>query len=239
LSENNSLASKFAILSSLSGSQHLLPAEAFATLAPFDMLALFQAGLGDEKRDMIQFGFSDDALLAVLSGEFDLDLDRKALLFVKTSLDTTSIRLAGGGYASDACAVSHAENRQIAELAQWLFNASRSLYLSGHYRVKSAEALADYTETLKQYLYKQHVTSTETLWEQLATLSNSTQAIIRFCNTMTADAMFKYDAASLLFGSQTAYPQAWFKKYIFRHQLAKSVSAFINQAQEQTMAVTY
>ncbi|HEY9746300.1 MAG TPA: hypothetical protein V6C99_08795, partial [Oculatellaceae cyanobacterium] len=90
-------AYKFAILTArLTGELRPDPLP-YLDLSPLEALEKYKNLLSESARGVILFGFSDEALLAILDEEFEVDLDSHGLLFRKTFLDARSIRLAGLG----------------------------------------------------------------------------------------------------------------------------------------------
>jgi hypothetical protein len=222
-------AVKFSILSArVTGEERPNP-QAFLDLSPEEMLKKYQATLGDTNTGIVMFAFSDKALLDILDEEFEMDMDRNVLMFRKTFLDANSIRLAGGGRAScELDSFTHAESRLINDLALWLLDATRSLYRGDLNEVRIEDIKQEYAENFRVYARKcvpeYEPGDAESLLKQLFA---SLKSMMTFTHSLTVDAMFKADAAKVIFGEQSGYYQAWFRKQIFRHMMSKAVEQYI------------
>lgn len=222
-------AVKFAILAArIGGFERPAPAE-YLDLTPQDALARFKTLLSQEEQGIVMFGFSDQAIIDILDEEFEVDVDRQVLVFRKTFLDAKSIRLGGGGRASAGISLfTRSETALIDHLAGWLLDATRSLYRSDMSEVRLEDIRQEYAEYFRIYARK-CVPNYEPGDAEvfLRSLFASHKAMSAFCHSLTVDAMFKADAAKVLFGEQSGYHQAWFRKQMFRHMMAKAVTQYI------------
>lgn len=224
------LAVKFAILSARWEPDERADTQAYLDLTPERMLARYKDLLGVENWGTVMFGFSDQAVLDILDEEFEIDIERNVLMFRKTYLDGRSIRLAGGGRASaEAYPFTDTELKLVENLADWLLDATRSLYRGDLGEARIQDVRQEYIENFRVYACKA-VNEYEPggAEELLRSLFGSVKAMTAFCHSLTVDALFKGDAASMLFGEQSGYCQAWFRKQIFRHMMSKAVEEYIN-----------
>jgi hypothetical protein len=223
-------AVKFAILSARLVEEHRAAPQAFLDLSPEAMLEKYRHAIGKAQWNIISFAFSDKAVLDILDEEFEVDMDRHVLMFRKTFLDARSIRLAGGGRASsETDQFTPAELKLIGDLAVWLLEATRSLYRGDLSEVRIEDIKQEYAENVRVYARKcvpeYEPGAAEPL---LRNLFASLKSMMAFCHSLTVDAMFKADAAKVLFGDQSGYHQAWFRKQIFRHMMSQAVEQYIS-----------
>lgn len=222
-------AVKFAILiAKLTGEERSNP-QALLDLTPEEMLKRYMDVLGEENTGVVMFAFSDKAVLDILDEEFEVDMERNVLMFRKTYLDARSIRLAGGGRASsEADSFTRAELGLIDDLALWLLDATRTLYRGDLNETRMEDIKQEYAENFRVYARKcvpeYEPGGAEFL---LRNLFASLKSMMAFTHSLTVDAMFKADAAKVLFGEQSGYHQAWFRKQIFRHMMSKAVEQYI------------
>ncbi len=231
------LAVKFAILSARWEPDERADAQAYLDLPPEAMLDRYKRLLGVENWGVVLFGFSDQAIIDLLDEEFEIDVERNVLMFRKTFLDARSIRLAGGGRASaEAYPFTQTELDLMSDLADWLVEATRSLYRGDLNETRLKDVREEYRENFRVYACKSvmaqdgenpehEADSTEAL---LRSLFGSVKAMMAFCHSLTVDALFKGDAAKMLFGEQSGYHQAWFRKQIFRHMMSQAVQEYIS-----------
>ncbi len=224
------LAAKFAILSAPWEEEGRADTQAYLDLSPSDMLDRYQALLGVENWGVVLFGFSDQAVLDILDEEFEIDMERNVLLFRKTYLDGRSIRLAGAGRASsENYPFTATELKLVENLARWLLEATRSLYRGDLSEARLQDIQEEYAENFRVYACKAvthfEVGEAEAL---LRSLFGSVKAMTAFCHSLTVDALFKGDAAKMLFGEQSGYYQAWLRKQVFRHMMSKTVETYIS-----------
>jgi hypothetical protein len=193
------------------------------------MLEKYKNLLNESAQGVILFGFSDEALFAILDEEFEVDVDTHALLFRKTFLDARSIRLAGiGRHQTENHQFTAKENALIEKLAQWLLDATRELYRPDLSEARLEDIRMEYAENVRTYALKyaqeDEAGGAELL---LRSLFASVKVMNAFCHSLTVDAMFKADAVKIIFGEQSGYYQAWFRKQIFRHMMSKAVEQYI------------
>jgi hypothetical protein len=222
-------AVKFAILSARLTGENRPEPQAFLDLTPEEMLRKYQQAVGEQNWGIISFAFSDKAILDILDEEFEVDMDRHVLMFRKTFLDARSIRLAGGGRASsETNEFTRAELKLIDDLSIWLLDSTRSLYRGDLSEVRIEDIKQEYAENVRVYARKcvpdYEAGDAEPL---LRNLFASLKSMMAFCHSLTVDAMFKADAAKVIFGEQSGYHQAWFRKQIFRHMMSKAVEEYI------------
>lgn len=222
-------AYKFAILTTrLTGEIKPDPVP-YLDLTPFEALQKYKSLLSEAAQGVILFGFSDEALLAILDEEFEVDLDTHHLLFRKTFLDARSIRLAGiGRHQTELHAFSDKEQSLIEKLSVWLLDATRDLYRADLQPGRLQDIKSEYAENFRTYAVKyaqQDVSGGSELL--LRSFFSSVKAMNTFCHSLTVDAMFKADAARVIFGEHSGYFQAWFRKQIFRHMMSKAVEQYI------------
>ncbi|WP_373533487.1 hypothetical protein [Vampirovibrio sp.] len=224
------LAAKFAILSARWEPDQRADTQAYLDLSPDAMLDRYQALLGIENWGVVMFGFSGQAVIDILDEEFEIDMERNVLLFRKTYLDARSIRLAGGGRASaEDYPFTETELKLVSSLADWLLEATRSLYRGDLGQNRLQDVQEEYTENFRVYACKavSNYVAGEAE-ELLRSLFGSVKSMTAFCHSLTVDALFKGDAAKMLFGESSGYYQAWFRKQIFRHMMSKAVEEYIN-----------
>lgn len=225
-----SCAVKFAILAAHPlGLEKPAPSD-FLELSPVEAVQRYKALLSEEERGALMFGFSDKAITDILDEEFEIDLEHEALVFRKPYLDARSIRLAGGGRASaEIDSLTEKEQALLESLALWLLDATRSLYRGDMGEARTRDILREYEENVGVYVRK-CVTAYDPGAAEvfLRSLFASVKAMRAFCHSLTADALFKADAARVLFGESSAYYQAWFRKQVFRHMMCKAVDQYIN-----------
>lgn len=237
------LAIKFALLTS-----HITAkksdSEAYLDLAPSEMLRRYKACLSREQRSVLLFGFSDNALLAIVDEEFELEADRPLLLFRKTFLDARSVHLAGiGEEGLSGFPLTAREQALMEHAAIRLLEATRHLYRHDVSDERLEDIRQEYEENIRSYLRRRlprqhlHKPMTRTtsdsgrnngLEMMLRALMASDKTLRAFCHAMTADAIFKTDAARLLFGEGSAYAEAWKRKQIFRHMIAQSLQGLVS-----------
>lgn len=227
------LAVKFAILSARWEADGRADTQAYLDLPPEAMLARYRELLGVENWGVVMFGLSEQAILDILNEEFEVDMERNVLLFRKTYLDARSIRLAGSGRASqEAHPFTATELKLVNDLADWLLDATRSLYRGDLNVNRLDDVKHEYVENFRVYACKATPQSDDAnggkAEQLLRSLFGSLQAMTAFCHSLTVDALFKGDAAKVMFGEQSGYHQAWFRKQIFRHMMSKAVSEYIS-----------
>lgn len=223
-------AVKFAILSARWEPDERADTQSYLDLTPQAMLERYKELLGVENWGTIMFGFSDQAVLDILDEEFEVDVERNVLMFRKTYLDGRSIRLAGAGRAStEAYPFTETELKLVESLADWLLEATRSLYRGDLNGARLDDVRQEYAENFRVYACKA-VTDYEPggAEELLRSLFGSVKTMTAFCHSLTVDALFKGDAAKMMFGEQSGYYQAWFRKQIFRHMMSKAVEEYIS-----------
>jgi hypothetical protein len=241
------LAIKFAVLTSQISAKKP-DSEAYLDLSPLDMLKLYKACLSREQRSVLLFAFSDNALLAIVDEEFELEADRPTLLFRKTFLDARSIHLAGiGEEGPSGFRLTVREQALMEHAAIRLLEATRSLYRHDISDERLEDIRQEYEENIRSYLRRRlpghhpdkrgaskrmgpAVPEPEAggLEMLLRALMASDKALRAFCHALTADAIFKTDAARLLFGEGSAYAEAWKRKQIFRHMIAQSLQGLVS-----------
>lgn len=222
-------AVKFAILTArLKGLEKPDPVP-YLDLLPAEALHAFKALFSEADRGVIMFGFSDQAILDILDEEIEVNPERQTLVFRKPYLDARSTHLAGGGRAS--CPIEDFTPREqtlIDNLSLWLLDATRDLYRADLSEARLADIRSEYAENVRVYARKcvpnYEPGDAELL---LRSLFASVKAMNAFCHSLTVDAMFKADAAKVLFGENSGYHQAWFRKQIFRHMMSKAVDQYI------------
>ena len=203
--------------------------QAFLDLSPDEMMQRFQTILGRENCGIVMFAFSEQAILDILDEEFEVDVDRNVLMFRKTFLDAHSIRLAGAGRASsEGRPFTEAEQGLIKALSRWLLEATRSLYRGDLSDKRMADIQDEYAENFRVHALKCITDYQPGAAEPLLrSLFGSLQSMLAFCHSLTVDAMFKADAAKVIFGDQSGYHQAWLRKQIFRHMMSRAVEDYI------------
>lgn len=225
---------KFALLSARLTGVMPLPAQ-FSDEEPCgDPLAqvrAFKDRIGEADQGVLLFGFSDYALVDILNEEFDVDPETRQLVFRKPYLDARSIQLAAGRLQNpDALTFSRREEALIEGLAAWLFEATRSLYRDALDEARIADIRFEYAECIRLYAEKKipdcDPDGAELL---LRSLKASPKAMSALMHAMTVDAMFKADAARIIFGEESAYAQAWYRKQIFRHMMCKAVDQHMSR----------
>ncbi len=222
-------AVKLAILAARIQGEDKPNPQAFLDLSPDEMLQRFQNILGRENCGVVMFAFSEQAILDILDQEFEVDVDRNVLMFRKTFLDAHSIRLAGAGRASsEGRPFTTTEQGLIRDLSRWLLEATRSLYRGDLSEKRMADIQDEYAENFRVYALKCITDYQPGAAEPLLrSLFTSLDSMLAFCHSLTVDAMFKADAAKVIFGDQSGYHQAWLRKQIFRHMMSRAVEDYI------------
>ncbi len=221
---------KFAVLTARITGAAKPDSSAYLDLPPHEALSRFRQCLSESDRGVVLFGFSDQALLDILDEEFEVHMERNVLLFRKTYLDARSIRLAGAGrFSHESDRFTRNELILIDHLATWLLDATRSLYRSDLTEDRIEDIRQEYAENVRVYARKS-VSDYEPGGAELLlrSLFASIKSMNAFCHSLTVDAMFKADAAKVLFGENSGYHQAWFRKQIFRHMMSKAVDQYIS-----------
>jgi hypothetical protein len=223
---------KFVILAArLAGREKPAPLDyqEYLDLSPNEALAKYKSLLDENARGILVFGFSDQAILDILDQEFEVDMDRLTLVFRKPYLDAQSIDLAGGSRGKgEPTPFTHREQAMIENLALWLLDATRSLYRGDLGASRLRDIRQEYAECFGAYARKCLPNVAPGDAEVfLRSLFASLKTMRAFCHSLTVDAMFKADAAKVLFGEESAYHQAWFRKQVFRHMMAKAVDRYI------------
>ena len=195
---------------------------------PIEMLRRYKQYLTQRDRGVLMFGFEDQAILDLLDAEFEVDVERNTLIFRKTSLDAASIRIASGlGQAGFTLEDGEAESL-VGHLSNWLLDASRSLYREDLNELRIADIKAEYAACLRKYaLNRMMARMDDSPADALYGLLASVKAMKGFLHGQTADAVFKMDAAQLLFGGDSGYCQAWMRKQFFRNLVAQCVESYI------------
>jgi hypothetical protein len=211
-------------------------AQAFIELDPPDMLAQYRQLLTVSDRGVLLFGFSDSAILAILDEEFEIDPDRSLLLFRKTFLDARSIRLASPApEGPDGERIPPREQALMEHISIRLLELTRHLYRYDMHDARLEDIRLEYEESIRSYMrrsiapYEPGHAGVELI---LRSMLASDKSLRSFCNAMTADALFKADAAKLLFGESSAYCQAWQRKQIFRHMIAKALASHMSSCRD-------
>jgi hypothetical protein len=223
-------AVKLALLAAHAQGDERSNPQAFLDLEPEAMLKQYQQILGQERWGVVMFAFSEKAILDILDEEFEVDVDRNGLMFRKTFLDAQSIRLAGGGRASsEGRPFTSAEQGLIRDLSLWLLDATRALYRGDLGEKRTMDIKQEYAENFRVYALKCIVDYEPGAAEPLLrSLFASLKSMLAFCHSLTVDALFKADAAKVIFGEQSGYHQAWLRKQIFRHMMSKAVEEYIS-----------
>jgi hypothetical protein len=240
------LAVKFAWLSACGGATLDRPhaevkkpnPQLFMDLAPVEMLQRYKRMLHKNTRGILLFGFSDAAFLAILDEEFEVDMEREQLFFRKTFLDARSIRLAGI-YEPTAEGLQLTPRQQILleNAANRLLESTRHLYRQDMHSERLNDVQREYQESILSYMQRRLLP--EGLGYAVGNRNDQIEGILRlllasdknlraFCHAMTADALFKTDAAAAIFGPSSGYAQAWKRKQIFRQMLAESLQIPVN-----------
>lgn len=205
--------------------------QAYIELTPAEMLQQYKQGLTITDRGVLLFGFSDAAIVAILDEEFELDLDRGLLLFRKTFLNARSIRLAGMGDAGpEGLRFSVKEQALLEHVSIRLLETTRHLYRYDISDARLEDIRQEYEENIRCYLQRSTLQTSHQPGEHIVTLRSllaSDKSLRAFCHAMTADALFKMDAAKVLFGENSAYYQAWYRKQIFRYTMAKAMTGVV------------
>lgn len=211
----------------------------FLDLCPEESLEVFKDALPMDALTALRFGFSDTALLNVLDYEFDVDLDRLsateecergALVFKKHTLDAESVRLAGllDYYQTEdndnaEPVFDEEDERLIGSLGEWLLDVTRPLYRTSLAEDRFIDIQAEYEECFRIYARK-HMADD---YKRLSELFGKIDTMTTFTHAMTVDAMFRADAAKLLFGEHSGYHMAWVRKQMFRHMISSCVRDYI------------
>lgn len=186
----------------------------FLELSLADAFSAFKEKLPASVRECLFFAFSEQAFLDVLDQEFDLVMERPALVFRKAMLDDESLRLAAG-LPSEV----REEERFIEDLATWLLNITRPLFKADLSEEKVRKIELEYQESLRVYAQKYN----DLEEYNLKTLFVRRHLITRYTHAMTSDALFKADAVKALLGEDNGYYQAWYRKELFRHRVTQAV----------------
>ena len=207
---------------------HTVTAQELLDEPPMDMLELYKQELDRKERGILRFGFTDQAILDILDADFEVDVERGVLIFRKTSLDSASVKLALGQGQSTYLLPDDEAEALVTHLSNWLFEASRELYREDLNEFRVADIKYEYAVCLRNYADKlvsigEGPGHADVLHQLLA----SVKAMKAFLHSLTADAIFKMDAAGLLFGEQSGYAQAWMRKKFFRNLVAQSVESYI------------
>lgn len=201
----------------------------YLDLSPEQGIVRLLGQLDDIQRGIVMFGFSNQAILDILDEEFEVDMDTGVLVFRKPFLDARSIRLAGGGRASGQIdSFTPREQSVIESLTGWLLDATRSLYRGDLSETRLRDIREEYTENFGVYARK-CVPNYEPGDAEvfLRSLFVSLKTMRAFGHSLTVDAMFKADAAKVLFGENSGYHQAWLRKQVFRHMMSKAIDQYI------------
>jgi hypothetical protein len=200
-------------------------------LEPEMMLQQYKERLNDQERGILFFGFSDQALLDILDYEFEVDMDRNVLIFRKTYLNSSSVRLAAGHGPGIAAVLDTEAESLVEHLSSWLFEATRSLYREELGDDRTEDIRQEYKICLRGYAQRYaEADPNHDPSDILHNLFASAKAMKAFIHSMTVDAMFKADAAKVIFGEQSGYYQAWFRKEIFRNMMAQCAEKYIVSA---------
>lgn len=191
----------------------------FLDLSPEETLRVYQSALSPQEQGVVLFGFTDEAILAILDQEMAVDMERNRLVFRKAFLDATSIQRANGALRT----FIPEEEELVERLATWLFEATRNLYRRELSPARLEDIKEEYRACFRFYAQKyDHVDS-----ERLHVLCSSTQAMKDFVHSLVIDAMFKADASKVLFGEASSYHQAWVRKQMFRLMLSRTVEQYL------------
>lgn len=224
------LSAKFALLFAEVQSEPCLDMTEFQDVPPEQLIRHLRGLFTEEQWGVITFGFSDHAIVDIVNEELDIDPERRRLLFKKTFLDAQSIRLAGAGRRPHhgEASFSRTEHTLIQDLSNWMMDAGRELYRSDLNESRLEDIRQEYIENFRNYAQKCIPFHEPGLAEPLLrSLFGSLKSMMGFCHSLTVDAMFKADAAKMLFGEQSGYYQAWFRKQIFRHMISHTVERYI------------
>ncbi len=228
------LSVKFALLSARLTGVVPVPAQ-FAEEIPCDdplgQVQAFKQLIGEADQGVLLFGFSDYALVDILNEEFEVDADRGQLVFRKPFLDARSVQLAAGRLQNPHAHIfSRREEALVESLADWLFEATRTLYRDSLDDDRIADIRFEYAECIRVYAEKKVVDcDPDGIELLLRALRTSPKAMSALMHAMTVDAMFKADAARIIFGEESAYAQAWYRKQIFRHMMCKAVDQHMHR----------
>lgn len=202
----------------------------FSDCDPLEAFTRFKKHLSPFVYGVLRFGFPDKALSDIVLHEHRLVLESEppVLTFTKTSIDTESLRLAGAVTKE----FSIREHDLVDSLSAWLVDATSPLFKSQAIlqSVNRPDVPKDHSETprvmfrelLKLYADKQAFLDSNSLYSL-----SSLGAMSHFTNAMTADALYKADAARTLFGENSSYYHAWLHQQMFRNLIAKTVRQFI------------
>ncbi len=220
--------------------------QAYIDREPLEMLLHYKSLLSLEERGAFLFAFSDAALLAILDNEFDVDPDRNLLLFRKTALDAQSIRLAGlGPEGEEGFPLSGRETALLEHVSIRLLELTRGLYRDDLREERVEGIRQEYEESIRSYVRRRlnyplggngngaGAGGTELILRSLLVSEKSLRA---FCHALTADAIFKADAAARLFGVGSAYAQAWQRKQMFRHMMASNLGRMDDSIHAQRLS---
>lgn len=204
----------------------------FSDCPPIEAFNRFKQRISPFVYGVLRFGFPDKALSDIILYEHQLLLESEppVLSFVKTSIDVESLRLAGGVTKE----FTLREHDLIDSLSAWLVDATSPLFKTqaslqavnrpelARDRNSQETPRAMFRELLRLYADKQSILDPHSLYSL-----SSLGAMSHFTNAMTADALYKADAARILFGENSSYYHAWLHQQMFRNLIARTVRQFI------------
>lgn len=215
-------AIKFALL--ISRFKKKASPQHFLDLSPAESISALKRSMPLKGRQALFFGFSDEALLEILSDEFDINLEQNVLVFRKSLLNAESIRLANALQRT----FTPEEEDVILNLAEWLLRATRPLFREDLGPHKTRDILEEYCENLRFYIDR-YVSDPEAWIAMLASEQKSMHPNLwlRFSHALTADAVFKLDAAEAIFGEESGYTLAWKRKELFRQRITLTIQKYL------------
>lgn len=200
----------------------------FLDKSPETALEIYKKYLPKEQEWTVSFGFSDRALLNILDQEFHVNMGRGMLVFRKTVLDAESIRLASG--MDPGLRFAGTGEEFVRKLSGVLLEVTRHLYRQDMSDGRLEDIRNEYRTNLRIYAAKYSAMDHPADGNRLSAMFYDKKQLTGLTNAMTADAMFKVDAAEILFGQESAYTQAWRRKLVFRHMITQAVQQRLAQA---------
>ncbi len=188
---------------------------------PEEALKLFKSSLPGDVRGVLLFSFNDKALLNILDREIDISSDGQKLVFRKSLLDAESIHLSGG----ITRVFTDGELQMLTGISSWLVEVTRHLFRKDLSPARLKDTQQEYLAQLKLFVDKNNLHTLDDIQQKLGKITG----MKAFTHAMTIDAMYKADAAKLIFGEDSGYHQAWMRKQVFRHMVTRAISEHIHQ----------
>ncbi len=191
-------------LSLMSGLYESVSPQVFLDKTPRQALMLYKQQLPDYARHIVEFAFTDDALLLILENDFEVSPSYREIRFAQKAIDTESWLRANG---LTNLPVIEKHQHTLETLTEKLWSQTGEL-------IEHSVTLETRLELRKQIkmlytLYFERYGQREESWLHFMETRTGQS---HFLNLVVAECLFKADGARMLLGRNSNYCQLWLEK---------------------------